>query len=58
MMYMNYLTDEMINVSLNQEGDMYNNKGQNVTAQERRQNLVKWTTVIYKNSKNRHKPQY
>tara|TARA_X000000368_G_scaffold18253_1_gene14424 strand:+ start:896 stop:1063 length:168 start_codon:yes stop_codon:yes gene_type:complete len=55
---MNYLTDEMINVSLNQEGDKYNNKGQNVTAQERRQNLVKWTTVIYKKSKNRHKPQY
>ncbi len=53
MMYINYPTDEMINVSLNQEDDQYNHNGENITAQERRQNLVKWTTIIYKKRKNR-----
>jgi hypothetical protein len=52
-MYINYPTDEMINVSLNQEDDEYNNKGCNVSAQERRQNLVKWRRVMYKKSKNK-----
>ena len=48
MLYMNYVTNEMISVSVNQEGDEYNHKGCNISAQERRQNLVEWKTVIYK----------
>ena len=45
-----YNYEEYLSASINQENDSYNNYGLNISAQQRRQKMINWTTIIYKKS--------
>lgn len=42
-----YLNNPILMASINREDDIYDKYGRNYSAYIRRQNLVKWTKVVY-----------
>ena len=39
--------DEELHPSIHRDGDKYDDLGRNMSAQARRENLTKWTRVVY-----------